>query len=87
MLSLTTLSESGLHALASWITDLLVQREKHGYYVKSPMRRRRRPSGVLRAVPDRCFVPAAVRRGAGGCRLESLVMAIYGGGRFFPKNT
>ena len=35
MLSLTTLSESGLHALASWVTDLLVQREKHGYYVKS----------------------------------------------------
>jgi hypothetical protein len=35
MLRLTTLSESGLHALASWVTDLLVQREKHGYDVKS----------------------------------------------------
>jgi hypothetical protein len=46
MLSLTTLSESGLHALASWVTDLLVAREKRGYYVKSRVETPIRPLTV-----------------------------------------
>jgi hypothetical protein len=34
MLNLPNLPESGLHALVSWVTDLQVQREKHGGYVR-----------------------------------------------------
>jgi hypothetical protein len=35
MLNVTTITDGHLSALACWITDLLIQREKHGYYVKS----------------------------------------------------
>ena len=87
MLNLSTLTDVHLQALAAWVSDLLVQREKHGCFIKRRRHRRGRPSCVLRAVADRCFVPAAVRGGAGGCRLETLVMAIRDGARFFPKNT
>ena len=35
MLSLASLTDVHLQALASWVSDLLVQRAKHGFFTKS----------------------------------------------------
>jgi hypothetical protein len=35
MLNLTALSESNVAAIASWVTDLLIRREQHGFFIKS----------------------------------------------------
>ena len=54
MLTITTLSDSGLQALASWVTDLLVARERHGFYIKSRVEtpiRPLQPEGSQEAFP------------------------------------
>ena len=35
MLSVASLTDVHLHALAAWVSDLLVQRAKHGFFIKS----------------------------------------------------
>ena len=87
MLTLSTIADGSLQSLASWVTDLLVQREKHGFFVKSRVETPIRPlalDGTDRTFPG---FPAltAIIGDAYGCDRQTAVGLLQKVALRFPE--